>query len=86
LVILDEPVASVNPVMADVVAGALGEFPGLGITALVVEHNLAFVAETCATVIVMAAGRVIATGALDDLQKDQTVVEAYLGDLSGHIA
>jgi neutral amino acid transport system ATP-binding protein len=86
MVLLDEPVAGVNPVMADKLAGAIHELRNLGITVVLVEHNLRFVEQTCSTIIVMAAGKVIAEGTLADLQRDKSVVDAYLGEVSTSVA
>jgi ABC-type branched-subunit amino acid transport system ATPase component len=81
MVILDEPVASVNPVMTESIARSIKRLPEHGVTVLLVEHNLGFVAETCSTVIVMALGKVIAQATMDQLQEHEAVVDAYLGDL-----
>jgi ABC-type branched-subunit amino acid transport system ATPase component len=83
MVVLDEPVASVNPVMAMEIAARLKLLPGLGTTVLVVEHNLRFVMDACSDVIVMAVGRTIAHTPTNELYANQAVVDAYLGDVGG---
>jgi ABC-type branched-subunit amino acid transport system ATPase component len=52
----------------------------LGITFLIIEHNLAMVERLCNTVIVMALGRVIAEGSMAELRENPAVVDAYLGE------
>jgi ABC-type branched-subunit amino acid transport system ATPase component len=86
LAILDEPVAGVNPVLAQRIGAAIAELTSLDITVVVVEHNLEFVEQTCTQVIVMAAGKTIATGTLDELRQNPEVVDAYLGDVSVRVA
>jgi branched-chain amino acid transport system ATP-binding protein len=50
-----------------------------GMAFLVVEHDLAVVAELCSRVVVMAAGRVLTEGTLDEVRSHPDVVGAYLG-------
>jgi branched-chain amino acid transport system ATP-binding protein len=79
LVILDEPMGGVNPVLGARIGTALREFAEQGQTVIVVEHNLPFIERTCDEVIVMDAGEVIAQGPFGGLRADQRVVDAYLG-------
>ena len=80
VVLLDEPLAGVNPTLHGSIAAAIDGLRSHGITVVVVEHNLAFIGEVCDSVHVMSMGRCIASGALADLQKDPDVMNAYLGD------
>jgi branched-chain amino acid transport system ATP-binding protein len=73
LVILDEPMGGVNPV--------LGERIGQGSSVVVVEHNLRFIEDYCDLVVVMDQGAVIAEGPYDSLRDNPQVVAAYLGDV-----
>jgi neutral amino acid transport system ATP-binding protein len=79
VVLLDEPLAGVNPVLAEELRKAIGELRESGATVLIVEHNLGFVERTCENVIVMGQGKVIGEGAMSELRKNRQVVEAYLG-------
>jgi ABC-type branched-subunit amino acid transport system ATPase component len=85
MAILDEPVASVNPVMAESIARSIKALPARGVTVLLVEHNLGFVSDTCSTVIVMAVGKVIAQAPMAELQEHQAVVDAYLGGIDAAV-
>lgn len=79
LVILDEPMGGVNPVLGERMALAIEGFIAAGTTVIVVEHNLPFIERVTEHVIVMAQGAVIAEGPFQSLRKNQAVVDAYLG-------
>ncbi|MFI5273751.1 MAG: ABC transporter ATP-binding protein [Ktedonobacterales bacterium] len=80
LLLLDEPMAGVNPALADQLAQHIVELAGqTGITFLLVEHNLGIVDQICDHVIVMASGHALATGTMAEIRANKEVVEAYLG-------
>ena len=83
LIILDEPMGGVNPVLGARIGEAVGHFAGEGRSVIVVEHNLPFIESTCHQVVVMDLGEVIAQGPFSGLRGNPRVIEAYLGmDLS----
>jgi branched-chain amino acid transport system permease protein len=77
LLILDEPLAGVNPSLAQEIMGYLEDLRDDGLTMLMVEHDLAAVERVCDPVIVMAQGKVLAQGTLAELRKQQEVLDAY---------
>jgi ABC-type branched-subunit amino acid transport system ATPase component len=80
LLLLDEPMAGVNPALADQLAQHIVELrKSAGITFLLVEHNLGIVDQICDHVIVMASGKALTTGTMAEVRANQQVVEAYLG-------
>ncbi|MFL5944685.1 MAG: ABC transporter ATP-binding protein [Gaiellaceae bacterium] len=80
LVLLDEPMAGVNPTLGrQLVEHVLRLRAEQGMTFLFVEHDLDVVMEASDRVIVMNEGRVISSGTPDDVRGDQRVVDAYLG-------
>jgi ABC-type branched-subunit amino acid transport system ATPase component len=83
LVILDEPMGGVNPVMGERMAVAIEGFIASGTSVIVVEHNLPFIERVTQHVIVMASGAVIAEGPFESLRSSQAVVDAYLGEVVG---
>ena len=81
LVILDEPMGGVNPVLGERMAVAIEGFIAAGTTVIVVEHNLPFVERVTDHVVVMAQGTVIAAGSFHSLRSNQLVIDAYLGEM-----
>jgi ABC-type branched-subunit amino acid transport system ATPase component len=81
LVILDEPMGGVNPVLGERMALAIEAFIATGTSVIVVEHNLPFIERVTHHVIVMAQGTVIAEGPYESLRSNQDVVDAYLGEM-----
>jgi ABC-type branched-subunit amino acid transport system ATPase component len=79
LLLLDEPVAGVNPTLAAEIAGHIAHLRDEGMTVLVVEHHMDFVASLCDPVIVMAEGRLLTQGRFDEVAADARVQEAYMG-------
>jgi ABC-type branched-subunit amino acid transport system ATPase component len=81
LVLLDEPLAGINPVLVDRIGAAIKTLNAQGITVLMVEHRLPFVEQVCDSVFVMALGRLIAHGTLAELRQNPLVVDSYLGEV-----
>jgi ABC-type branched-subunit amino acid transport system ATPase component len=79
LILLDEPVAGVNPTLSREIADVLTDLRSRGYTFLVVEHDMDTVARLCDPVTVMAAGRPIARGSFAEVVADREVQDAYLG-------
>ena len=79
LIILDEPMGGVNPVLGAHIRDAVRQFAATGQAVIVVEHNLPFIEKTCDEVVVMDLGEVIAQGAFSGLRGNPRVVDAYLG-------
>ncbi len=80
LLLLDEPMAGVNPTLARSIEGDLAGLAREGLTLLLVEHELDVVERLSDSVIAMAFGKVIATGTMAELRSRREVLDAYLGD------
>jgi len=82
LVLLDEPLAGVNPTLGRRLLEHIEELRTRdGTTVLFVEHDMEIVMNHSDHVIVMAQGRVIAEGPAEEVRRNETVVDAYLGKL-----
>jgi branched-chain amino acid transport system ATP-binding protein len=80
MVMLDEPMAGVNPTLGRRLLTYLDELRNReGMTVLFVEHDMDVVMGVSDEVVVMSEGRVIAHGAPDLVRADPRVVDAYLG-------
>jgi branched-chain amino acid transport system ATP-binding protein len=79
LVLLDEPMAGVNPTLAEEIAGHLQALHREGITICLIEHDMGLIRRLCDPVIVLAEGRQLMQGRFDEIVADQRVQEAYLG-------
>jgi branched-chain amino acid transport system ATP-binding protein len=84
LIILDEPMGGVNPVLGVRIGEAVGHFAEEGRTVIIIEHNLPFIEKTCDQVVVMDLGEVIAQGPFSGLRDNPRVVDAYLGMDQSH--
>ena len=79
LVMLDEPMAGVNPALTQSLLGHVKDLREQGMTVLFVEHDMDMVRDISDWVIVMAQGRVVAEGPPDVVMADPAVIDAYLG-------
>ena len=79
LVMLDEPMAGVNPALTQSLLEHILDLKTEGMTVLFVEHDMQMVMHIADWVVVMAEGRVVAEGPPDVVMKNPAVIDAYLG-------
>ena len=80
IVFLDEVGAGVNRTLLNTIGDAIIRLnKERGYTFCVIEHDMDFIWRLCDPVIVMAEGRVLAQGTIDQIKSNEQVIEAYLG-------
>ncbi len=79
LLLLDEPIAGVNPTMAKQILELIKTLNKKGMTIIVIEHNMNIIMKICSRIVVMDYGKEIAAGAPAQIKSNKKVIEAYLG-------
>ena len=80
MVLLDEPLAGVNPTLERKLLERIHDLREEGLTFLLVEHDMDVIMNNCERIIVMHQGTVLADGDADDIRNDDRVIDAYLGE------
>jgi len=84
LLLLDEPVSGMNAVETQSFMAKLAEIRALGITVLLVEHDMKMVMGVSDRIVCLSQGRVIASGTPAQIRRDPQVIRAYLGEKYAH--
>lgn len=80
LLLLDEPAAGLNDFETAQLAESLRRMNDAGISLVVIDHDMGFIAGLCERTVVLAAGAVIARGTFAEVSTDPKVKEIYLGE------
>jgi branched-chain amino acid transport system ATP-binding protein len=83
LLLLDEPAAGLNDSETSDLAVMLKAIQHSGITIVLVEHNMSLVMGIADQVVVLDAGKVVASGTPSEIQRDERVIAAYVGQVEG---
>jgi len=83
VVLLDEAASGLNDEEVVGLAALVRAMADAGATVIVIEHNFKFITSVSRTVHVLHLGRLIASGAPDEISRDRQVIESYLGKASG---
>jgi branched-chain amino acid transport system permease protein len=83
LLLMDEPTAGVFPETSQLIARRVREIAATGMTVLLIAHNMAFLSSVADDVVVMAEGKVLTRGPLEQVREHKEVISAYLGVTAG---
>ncbi|ARO16011.1 ABC transporter, ATP-binding protein, putative (plasmid) [Ketogulonicigenium robustum] len=84
MILLDEPMAGVNPTLTQQIADHLRGLNADGITICLIEHDMPLIGQLCNPVTVLAEGRTLMKGTFDAVISNLDVQEAYLGARKEH--
>jgi len=79
LILLDEVTAGVHPNIRKIILEAIASLRERGVSFLVIEHDMEMVRSVCDRIIVMDSGRVVTSGAFEDIVRNSEVMQTYLG-------
>jgi branched-chain amino acid transport system ATP-binding protein len=79
LILLDEPMAGINPTLITTLVELIRTYRARGWTFLIIEHNMGVVMDLCERLIVLDHGRKIAEGRPEEIRENLDVIEAYFG-------
>jgi len=79
LVLLDEVTAGVHPNIRRIILAAISRLREQGVSFLIIEHDMEMVRSVCDRIIVMDSGRVVASGAFEEIVRNSEVMQSYLG-------
>ena len=79
VILLDEPLAGVNPTMIKKLVGHIRDMHSKGNTFVVIEHNMEVVMSLCERIIVLSQGQLIAEGTPEEVAENPLVLDAYFG-------
>jgi len=79
ILLLDEPMAGVNPSLTDHLLDRLHHLNDEGMTIVIIEHDMDIIMNHCDRIVVLHEGATLATGTPEEIQDDIQVLEAYLG-------
>ena len=79
LILLDEPMAGVNPVLVESLLVHIENLRDEGVSVLFIEHDMDAIMGISDWIVVLAEGQVIAEGTQSDVSKNPAVIDAYLG-------
>jgi branched-chain amino acid transport system ATP-binding protein len=82
VLLLDEPASGQDEQETASFGRLLGEIAGQGVAVVLVEHDVQLVMQTCQVVHVLDVGSILAVGTPDEVQRNQAVLDAYLGVVS----
>lgn len=78
LLLLDEPIAGINPEMREKILKIISELPSKGKSVIIIEHDMDFIERICERVIFMDMGKKVSEGTAEQVRNNPEVIKAYL--------
>jgi branched-chain amino acid transport system permease protein len=78
-ILLDEPAAGLSDSEMDMLGRVIRKMKECGLTIMLIEHHMDFLADLVDDVVVLDSGHIIYRGDIENMRKDQAVISAYLG-------
>jgi branched-chain amino acid transport system ATP-binding protein len=79
-ILLDEPAAGLNAAESNQLMDTIRHILDRGVNVLMVEHDMQVVMGVCQRIVVLDHGEKIAEGSPEEIRRDPTVIQAYLGE------
>jgi branched-chain amino acid transport system ATP-binding protein len=79
IILMDEPAAGLNSQETLCLAHLIGKIRGMGVTVVLVEHDMELVMDVCDRIVVLNLGKKLAEGTPREIQENTEVIAAYLG-------
>jgi len=80
MILLDEPAAGVNPVLLEEIIDRIREINEMGVTFLIIEHNMDLIMKLCSPILVMAEGSIMMQGSPEQVRSDKRLLDAFFGE------
>ena len=81
IILMDEPFAGIDPIAVEDIKKILNKLVSEGISILITDHNVSAALEICSRGLILSEGKILAEGSTDELIKNTTVREVYLGEM-----
>ena len=80
LLLLDEPVTTLDPERVTFIMNLVTKVRDSGVTVAIIEHNMRAIMDFCDRIVVIAFGKFVAEGSPEEIRQNQDVIKAYLGE------
>ena len=80
MILLDEPAAGVNPVLLEEIIDRIREINEMGVTFLIIEHNMDLIMKLCSPILVMVEGSIMMQGSPEQVRSDKRLLDAFFGE------
>ncbi len=80
MILLDEPAAGVNSLLLEEIVERIRDINAMGVTFLIIEHNMDLIMKLCSPILVMAEGAILMQGSPEQVRSDKRLLDAFFGE------